>query len=32
MEMLKLQSEKDNSDLLSMQGLLNKVIDKLGNH
>lgn len=32
MEMLKLQSKKDNSDLLSMQGLLNKVIDKLGNH
>lgn len=32
MEMLKLQSEKDNSDLLSMQGLLNKVIDKLGNN
>lgn len=32
MEMLKLQSEKDNFDLLSMQGLLNKVIDKLGNH
>lgn len=32
MEMLKLQSEKDSSDLLSMQGLLNKVIDKLGNN